>query len=168
MAVMLVWNIMYYVILKIQSIRDKIESSSHSELATRLKYTNRRMVVMMALLNISVGASLVIYIYFVKVKKYIDFYDPIYDIPLSLQITDFLLSILEIICDVIMFTLFIKNFNYFVSMKRTKLQQMALDMTTFSKVVIALVYTLVAFNMLNSASRIVMTPLVKHSFIGNR
>jgi hypothetical protein len=125
------------------------------------------MVVMIVLLNISFGASLGIYIYFVKVKKYIDFYDPKYDIPMSLQIIDFLLSIMEITCDVIMFSLFLKNFNYFVSMKRTKLQHFGKNLTTFSKVVIIIVYTLVSFNLLNSASRIVMTPLVMHSFIGN-
>ena len=67
---------MYYVIFKIQEIRDKIESSSHAELILKINNTKRRMILMMVLLNIAFGGSLSIYIYFVYVKGIKDFFKP--------------------------------------------------------------------------------------------
>ena len=85
---------------------------------------------------------------------------------LHLLIIDLVASLGEIICDIVMFSLFIKNMNYFIRLKKARLESVLAKLSTHNKLVIAWVYLIVACNLYNSVSRIVMTPFVGHVIIG--
>ena len=85
---------------------------------------------------------------------------------LHLLIIDFVSSFSEIIGDIIMFTFFIKNMNYFIKLKKARLASIKAELSTLSKLVIAWVYLIVAFNLFNSVSRIMMTAFVDNLLIG--
>lgn len=84
LAVIFAWTVMYYVIFRIQDIRDKVESSSHTELELRLRKNHRRMILFISVILLSFSVSLVVYIIVVFVQGITDYYNPKFKISMAL------------------------------------------------------------------------------------
>ncbi len=68
-SVSIAWSVMYYVVFKIQCIRDKIESDTHQERLIRFANTKCKQYVCLTIFFTTSSLSLLIYGYLVKIEE---------------------------------------------------------------------------------------------------